>query len=221
MHHTLATAAHHPSHSGTGKFIHNLDITGIQAKANLAKPRISYRNLDKEIVGIAVSGRVVADLLTLCIFLLQFRIFHLQIQVTGDHIGNRNDIRIRLQNIVRRSDNKAVSQFIYHNLHPIADYAGRPKACQLLPVFLPVGQLLLNLLNRRGFSIREKRGKLRRAFLTEISVLQLTVSKKPYLFSTHITILFIKESHIETSLPVICTLGIFSLHRYFKSDVTV
>ena len=69
------------------------------------------------------------------------------------------------------------------------------EAVEVLPVLLPVSELLLDVLDSRFFSAREEGRKLAGALAADVAVLYLAVAEQTDLFAADIAVFFVKKSH--------------------------
>ena len=69
------------------------------------------------------------------------------------------------------------------------------EAVEVLPVLLPVSELLLDVLDSRFFSAREEGRKLAGALAADVAVLYLAVAEQTDLLAADIAIFFVKKSH--------------------------
>lgn len=65
----------------------------------------------------------------------------------------------------------------------------------LPPVFLPVGQLPLDVLHRRAAAVTEPGRELLRAVLTEVAVFQFLIAQQSDLLAADVAVFLIKQSH--------------------------
>ena len=84
---------------------------------------------------------------------------------------------------------------VQQDLTILAVGAGGAELGRPAPVFLPVGQLPLDVLHRRAAAVTEPGRELLRAVLTEVAVFQFPIAQQSDLLAADVAVFFIKQSH--------------------------
>ena len=158
-----------------GRFALQFDAAVIQLEADLVKIRIAHVDDHAERVAIGVPGRLIADLIALAVLPLELGPALVNIQVAAGHIGEGQHIRVCLCQIAGRSHQKQPRVLIEQDFCALTQGAGDLKRGDLSLVFLPVGQLILDLCNRTLAAFTEPGGDALCAVFAHVPVLQLAV----------------------------------------------
>ena len=84
---------------------------------------------------------------------------------------------------------------VQQDLTILAVGAGGAELGRPAPVFLPVGQLPLDVLHRRAAAVTEPGRELLRAVLTEVAVFQFLIAQQSDLLAADVAVFLIKQSH--------------------------
>ena len=129
------------------------------------------RDDDLKLIGILVAGRNVADFLAVGVLPQQLRAVLVDVQpAAGDGVKVQN-IRVGLRQIPGAGDGEPTVLLIQQHLPALAHGAGGAELRCLASVFLPVGELRLDLLHRRPAAVAEPRRELFGTLFAEIAIL--------------------------------------------------
>ena len=149
-----------------------------------------------EIVGITVSGRIVAYQMSFLVLLLFLGLVLNDVFPAARDLAEGKHVRIAVSPLVRVRHDEPLLIFVQNELAVLSEGPGRIEVRHFQFIFFSVSQLLLYLSHSALSSVAEPGGKLISAVLAKISVFKLSVSEKPYLFSAYAAEFLFKKSHI-------------------------
>ena len=146
---------------------------------------------------VLVSGRAVADHLTLAVAILYFLVPLIHIGNAGNNVFEGNNIGVHCLVIGmighKEAGRNAIDFFNVHDVLVLTDLSGNREMLQFLCVLLPVCNLLLDLCHGRMSAIFKPGRKELQAILADLAVFQLFIAKHTHFFAADFTILLLKS----------------------------
>ena len=156
---------------------------------------------DIEIIGVGIATGREALALTFGVPVLDLRLALLDIQLAAGHVGKRQHVWVGLLEISGGCHHEEAGILVQQHLGALSQGSGHAKRRDLLPVCLPVGQLLPDFLHGALAAVTEPGGELGGAAFAQIAVLQLAVAQESDLTAADRTLLFFKQLSKESHRP--------------------
>ena len=192
-----------PAHQNIRKLVHSLLILAVQigigavgavavAQFYFVKPRGIHSNRHIELIVAGIAGRYIALLVSLGVLVKDLLLILPDIRVNPQHLGKCNEVGVAAAPVGGPGNNEPLSDRIDVYLFAPVKGHRRGKAGKLLFIFRTVSKLALDVLHGRVPPLAEKRRELSCAVLTEIAVLQLSVSQKSNFLPADVAVFFVK-----------------------------
>ena len=140
----IAPGGHARTHCRRRRNVHG---TGVELEAYFVKVRVVDEYGDVEVIGVFIARRIVADLLAVLILAHEFRTALVNIKIAAGHVCKVQNIRVCLLQISCSCYHKLSRVLVQKHLGVRAERPGGVERRNLLPVFLTVGKLRLDLLD--------------------------------------------------------------------------